>query len=64
MLSILYERFKIWIWLLLAVLFGTGALTKSDHGKPWEVVLDAGLAFICLVMFVFLFMKKQRTKKP
>ncbi len=58
----IYQRFKLWIWLILAIAGGTGAISKSKHGQSWEVVLNGAIAAVSLIVFVYLLYKMKAAK--
>lgn len=55
----LYQRFKIWVWLILAIASGSGAISKSYHGESWEVLLNAGIALFSFIVFVSMLIKNR-----
>jgi len=62
MLSFLYQKYRLWIWLILFIMFETGAISKSYYAATWQVWLNAMLGVICLIIFLTITMRSRRTK--
>lgn len=58
MFTYLYNRYKNWIWLLLAVLFLSGAVSKWMKGSQWETVLNGSLGVCALLVFFYFIIRR------
>lgn len=59
MLSFFYRKYRLLIWLILFIMFETGAVSKSYHADAWEVWLNAVLGILCLFIFLTLALRKR-----
>lgn len=58
MFNFFYQRYKVWFWLLLTLLFASGAVSKAYHASLWEVILNAVLGVVSLFIFIHLSLRK------
>lgn len=63
MLSLLYQRYKLLFWPLLAAAFVFGAYSKHRSGLDWQAVVNLVCAGVCLVVFVIVLVRVLLRKK-
>ncbi|WP_046173627.1 hypothetical protein [Domibacillus indicus] len=52
MFQSIYQRYKPAIWLVLALLFASGAITNYFTGTTFEIFLNGGFAVFSFLVFV------------
>ncbi|MCC3376253.1 hypothetical protein [Cohnella sp. REN36] len=57
MLSILYQRYKLIFWPLLAAAFVLGAYSKHRSGLDWQAVVNLVGASVSLAVFVIVLIR-------
>jgi hypothetical protein len=54
-----YQKYKLYIWITIFFLTGSGAVSNYYNGLPFEVWLNGILAGIALIVCLILLMKKR-----
>ena len=62
-LGILYERYKLPFWIILTILFGSGAITNYFNGTKIEVMINGILFVISLFMAIYILIKTLKDKQ-
>ncbi|SOC24327.1 hypothetical protein SAMN05880501_11711 [Ureibacillus xyleni] len=61
MINILYNKYKLWFWIILSFLFIIGGISNVFTGTVWEVVLNIFLGIICLIVAMSIVFKQRKT---
>lgn len=62
MLPLFLRNNKQWVWFILFLLFGSGAISKSLYADAWQVWLNGGLSAVCLLVFLYYALRKDWAK--
>jgi hypothetical protein len=63
MFQVFYNRFKLIIWLVLAVLLASGAVSNYYNGTKAEVFLNGALAVAAFIIFLVSLLNRFKAKK-
>ncbi|MFS0863734.1 hypothetical protein [Fredinandcohnia sp. 179-A 10B2 NHS] len=60
MISMFYQRYKLFFWNILVLAFLSGAVSKFLHGYMWEVYLNGGLGVLALIVLIIEWKKEKK----